>query len=213
MPLNKIRLITKKNIFLLTLLAINCECFSQEKVSYKNISKPSYSYLKFSAFPFFYALARNPDEIWLAVHYEWQPNKVRKFTINAVLDYHNWTFRMSANGVPVSIIPDNIQLYVRPQIRFYTGKIAFKGIHLGMFPLYLYESIPSSQTKGNYFGLGANFGYQFLIRRKIPLEFTFWIAEQTGMADQIDINGVPFRERKSFARASFEINFGLPIKR
>lgn len=180
--------------------------FKRDSTLYK------YSYFKFSIFPFFYANLVQ-DAVWLTFHYEFQAKPKSKFTCNAVVDYHNWTYKMIVNGVPVSVIPDNIEFYIRPQIRFYPGKQTFKGFYLGLFPLYLYRDLTSYQKKGSYWGAGAIGGYQFFVRKKIPLEINCWVSGQTGVIDKVDPYGNPNPGRDSFGTGSFELNIGWPIKR
>jgi len=200
-------------IIIIIILGINELGYAQKQLDNGEFPTPSYSYLKFSTFPFFYSLFRNPSETWIMLHYEWQPYNKRKISFNAAIEYQTWTYTMSYNGTVVSTIPNNVEFCIRPQVRFYTGKAVFKGLYIGLFPLYLYKDLPSEPIKGNYFGAGTITGYQFFLLKKIPIEFNFWIAWQTGMADQVDRNRVPFRARDSFARGAFELNIGLPIKR
>ena len=171
-----------------------------------------YSYLKFSVVPFFYSAIVN-DALWLTFHYEFRTSRNRRITYNAVVDYHNWTYKLIVNGIPTTVIPGNVEFYFRPQIRFYFGPNAFKGVHVGLFPLYLFRDVPSYQIKGSYLGLGAIGGYQLMIRHKIPIEFNIWVAQQTGIVNKVDSQGNPYKGRDSFARGSFELNIGLPIKK
>lgn len=199
-------------IIILITFGISSHSYLQLQSFQRDSTLQKYAYLKFSVFPFFYANLVN-DVVWLTFHYEFRKKNSHKFTYNAVIDYHRWTYKLILNGVPVSVIPDNVVFYIRPQIRLYPGENAFKGFYIGLFPLYLYRDIKSNQTKGSYWGVGAVGGYQFCIRKKIPIEINSWIAVETGVVDKVDPWGNPDRGWDTDRKAFFELNVGLPVKR
>ncbi len=200
-------------VYLLLFNGLAGSAQAQRLTTNENTISQRHSYLKFSVVPFILISLYKKEAVWLILHYESQFKDESKFTYNIVLDYHNFTFTSSINGVPLSKIPDNIDFYIRPQIRFYTGEMAYKGYFIGVFPLYLYRDLPSVPLKGHYYGAGFITGYQFFVRKKIPLEFNFLITEQTGMVSKLDLQGQSIRARHSYAFAFFELNLGLPIKR
>ena len=198
---------------ILTAVGMSTHCYSQFQPIKQDSTLRKYSYLKFSLFPYFYG-ALVQDALRLTFQYEFQLNHNRRTTYSAVVDYHSWTYKLILNGVPVSVISGNVELYFRPQIRFYIGKNVFNGFYLGLFPLWLYRDLPSYQTKGIYLGVGAIGGYQFFVRKKIPLEINIWTAWQTGgNVSKVDPWGNQTHGRDSYGIASFEFNIGLPIKR
>lgn len=200
-------------LILLLIVGVSRSVYPQSTNAGKDTTSRKLSYLKFSAFPFLFASLFKNEAAWVTLHYETQIKSEGKLTCNAVLDYRNYTYKLLLNGITVSRIPDNINFYVRPQIRFYTGKKTFKGYYVGAFPLYLYRNIPSSSLKGHYWGAGFVTGYQVFVHKKYPLEINTWIAGQTAIISTVDILGQPVQERNTFAFLFFELNLGLPTKR
>jgi len=169
------------------------------------------SYLKFSAFPFLFAGIFRNDFLWVILHYEAQLKLKSRLTYNIVLDYRSNPTTVSLNGVVVSKTI-NYNFYVRPQLRYYTGKETFKGYYAGVFPLYLYRNEPSSDFDGSFWGGGITTGYQTFIRKKYPLEFNAYAAWQTGIVSQYDSYAQqPVQQRYSYVLIFFELNLGLPI--
>jgi hypothetical protein len=175
-------------------------------------SNASGGLIKFTAFPFLYTAIVRKD-VWLTIQYEKQLCKSQKFTYSLILDYANRSSNISLNGVIVSSIPDNLDIYFRPQVRYYTNTY-YKGYYVGAFPLYLYRDLPAqSSLKGSYWGGGIVTGYQFFIKKRYPLEISVWYGIQTGIISSYDFQGQPYQGRDTFGRGSLEINIGLPIKK
>jgi hypothetical protein len=187
--------------------------YSQNAYVENGLQSERISYVKTSIFPSAFATLFRPQYLWLTLDYERQLKPGSRFTINAVLDYRNLTSETYVNGALVATIPDNIDFYIRPQLRYYTGKIQYKGFYGGAFPLYLYRDKPSDNIKGHYWGAGLVTGYQIFLSRKYPMEVYGWIAWQSGNITTIDNNSLQsIQIQDTFVFGLIQLNIGLPIK-
>ncbi len=105
----------------------------------------------------------------------------------------------------------NLMLFVRPQVRYYFGRQAFKGSYVGMFPLY--NQIDYPYHKGNMWGGGVVTGYQFMVAKKFPVDLSAWVGHQSG--DVIEFGESDSLEwmHKSYPIAFLDVNVGLPLGR
>ena len=206
--MNKVKVLT----LLISLIVESGHVYSQNDSTKERILSERNSYIKSSIFPALFATIFRPY-VWLTLDYERQLKSESRFTINAVLDYRNLTSETHLNGVLVSTVPNNIDFYFRPQLRYYTGKTPYIGYYVGAFPLYLYRDRPYDNIKGNYWGAGLVTGYQVFISKKYPLEIYAWTAWQTGMISTIDFNtNQQIQTRDTFLFYLIQLNIGLLIK-
>ena len=186
---------------------------SQDPVAAKGIRVKKQSYMKFAAHPFFYTSLFQKDALRLILHYESQFKLGSKFTYDVVMEYHNFSFTSYANGVPVSSIPNNINIAIRPQIRYYLNGTAFHKYFVGAYPVYLYHDIPSAtDVKGNYFGAGLVAGYQFFVWDRIPIEINTLLFYTVSNGSNINSQGQPTL-RDYYGSLTFELNFGFPLRK
>lgn len=169
--------------------------------------------MKFAAYPFFYTSLFQKDALRLILHYESQFKLGSKFTYDVVAEYSNFSFTSYANGVPVSSIPNNININIRPQIRYYLNGTAFHKYFVGAYPVYLYHDIPSAtDVKGNYFGAGLVAGYQFFVWDRIPIEINTLLFYTVSNGSNINSQGQPTL-RDYYGSLTFELNFGFPLRK
>lgn len=177
----------------------------------KDTLSARYSYIKFSVLPFLYEALRTDGGhyIWITLQYESQFNLKSKFTYNLVLDYLSFgPFKgnLTLNG--------GIEFYARPQVRFYIRKAAYKGYYIGVFPLYEYRGGEFVTPIGSYWGGGIIAGYQFFVRKKVPIEINISYGVRTGMVSVQDYNQGPYYTVQDTYRSGLiELNIGLPIRK
>lgn len=196
----------------ITLICINVVHAQEQALEYdyQRLHTPNIL-IKLPSIPFAWVAIRHKS-IWMTLQYEKRFSYDNNFTLNHVIDYHNWDFTMVVNGVLVSRVPNNIEFFYRPQIRYYFGKDAFRGFFFGLYPVYMYRDLKYRVLRGNYIGGGAIGGYQFFIKDRISIEANSWLSFQRAYAHKVDIQGQPYREHDTFGWLSFELSIGLPIR-
>ncbi|HQQ98331.1 MAG TPA: DUF3575 domain-containing protein [Cyclobacteriaceae bacterium] len=157
-------------------------------------------FLKLSALNLAYQALREPTnarQLWLTLQYESGFRPHGKTTYALIGEY-------------ITNRSNSTILTFRPQFRYYPGQTRFIGFFVGAYPTYSYRN--NTSYDGRLFGAGIVIGYQYLIRKRIPIELNVYQGMETGHVRDYS-TGLMVEGNQSYRTGLIEFNIGLPFRK